>query len=309
MCAGSWARATHSDYNSVFYPTCGERTAQRAELRKMPEPPNDHDGLTVRMLGVRGTVPTPKHGGGRFGGNTACVEVVGRDGRLILDAGSGIRQLQTTPGDPLHLLLSHYHYDHVIGLPFFAPLADPDQPVTIYGPELESEWSPARCLAELIRPPLFPLSWDQLASAVDVQRIDGAPLEIAGMAVTSCRLNHPGGAFAYRVEGGSRSVVYACDHGPGDAERDQALSLLAKDADLLILDAQYTPEELPAHRDWGHGSWVEATAIAEAAGVGLLLLFHYDPDHDDATLETIGEAARARFAATEMAREGMQIEL
>ena len=272
--------------------------------------------LTVRFWGVRGSVPTPQEGFLGVGGNTSCVEVQAADGtRLILDAGTGIRSLgyalsAETAGEPgeFHVLLTHFHWDHLQGLPFFAPLFTPDQTVRFYAA------TDVDRLGDFLRGqmcfPYFPVPFVDVAAVTETERIeDGVPFQIGPMTIRPFPLFHPQGAHGYRIEVDGAVVVYATDYEHGSEVHDAGLCEVAREADLLISDAQYTPDEYALRRGWGHTTWEHAAELAAEAGVGRLALFHHDPAHDDATLERICGQARTRFPATDLAREGQEIVL
>lgn len=276
----------------------------------------DSSRLTLRFWGVRGSIPTPAKGALGVGGNTTCVEVRAADGTtLILDAGTGARELgyalaARTAGAPteLHVAFSHFHWDHLQGLPFFAPLYTPGQTVRFYAAtEVERLESFLRGQMGF---PYFPVPFGELAAETETVRIEaGVPFEVGPMAVRAFPVNHPQGAHGYRIEADGAAVVYATDYEHGSASHDAGLREVARDADVLISDAQYTPDEYALRKGWGHTTWEHASALAAEAGVGRLLLTHHDPSHDDAALARICNQARQRFAATDLAVEGLEIRL
>ncbi|HZJ54854.1 MAG TPA: MBL fold metallo-hydrolase [Myxococcaceae bacterium] len=263
---------------------------------------------------MRGSVPAPGAKTQRYGGNTPCVEVRVGGRRLILDAGSGLRALGESlrdPGDPVEadFLFSHYHYDHLQGLPFFAPLAEPGNRFVFHGPRREGR-SIQDVLEGQMVPPYFPVTLDHLARAeIEFRSIEpGEPFDIGPVHLTSTELDHPGGSLGYRLEYGGRTLVYATDveHTERPAE---TLVELARDADVLLHDAMYTDTEYEERRGWGHSTWAGALATAEAARVKKLVLFHHDPDRDDRALEAVLKRAQKRFRNTFAAREGQTISL
>lgn len=268
--------------------------------------------MQVRFRGVRGSVPwaTPTAIG--HGCNTPCLQITDeRTGALlILDAGSGIvgtaPSLQGPPRE-IPLLLTHYHWDHLQGLPFFSALYEPGWEPTIYAPALASHdpgW-----LGAIFRSPFFPVPYDHLPNRPTVQVIDTAPLRIGPFEITSMMLNHPGGAFAYRLRGDLGDLVYATDHEFGDPEFDEPLGDFVKDAAAVILDAHFTPAEMPQHRGWGHSDWRTCAQFAAAHNVGGLYLFHHKPGRTDQELVRIRTDARRIFEATETASEGDALQL
>jgi phosphoribosyl 1,2-cyclic phosphodiesterase len=263
-----------------------------------------HD-LTVRFLGVRGSIATP---GMTAGGNTACVEVVAGDTRIILDAGTGLRTLgnerMASGIRSSTILLSHLHWDHVAGLQFFTPVYVPGHRVEIAsGPNGVMPHDEA--IRSLFRAPFFPVDFDDLGGTVTTRELrPNDKLQIGDITVTMARLNHPDPVYGYRLEHGGHSIVYATDT-EHFACVDPTLKKLAAGADILIYDAQYTPEEYPAKVGWGHSTWQAGAELARAAGVPQLVLFHHDPGRTDAQLDALEAAARAALPGTVAAREGM----
>ena len=277
-------------------------------------PPPDPARLTVRFWGVRGSTPTPQAGWLGVGGNTACVEVRAADGsRVVLDMGTGARALGYAlaaeagggPGET-DVLLSHFHWDHLQGLPFFAPLYIPGQTVRFHAATGTDR------LREFLRGqmafPYFPVPFPDLAASTEAVGVeDGVPFRVGSLSIRSFPVHHPQGAHGYRIEAGGAVVVYATDYEHGSPAHDAGLREVARGADVLVSDAQYTADEYALRRGWGHTTWEHAAALAEEAGVGRLFLFHHDPAHDDAALERICGQARERFPATDLAREGLEV--
>ena len=284
-----------------------------------------HD-LTVRFLGVRGSIATP--GADKTaGGNTACVEVCAGDTRIILDAGTGLRALgdermkaasagsagarsTATSGaqvnGPRHstILLSHLHWDHVAGLPFFTPIYVPGHRVEIAtGPN--GVMSAEQSIRSLFKAPFFPVDYAMIQDQVSVRELRANDrLTIGDITITMAKLNHPDPVYGFRLEHGGQSIVYATDT-EHFACVDPALKKLAAGADILIYDSQYTPEEYPAKVGWGHSTWLAGAELARAAGVPQLVLFHHDPNRTDAQLDALEAEARANLPGTVAAREGL----
>ncbi len=282
----------------------------------MSPSPSESPRLTVRFWGVRGSIPTPDAGFLGVGGNTACVEVRAADGTaLVLDAGTGIRGLgyalaAEAAGEPgeVHLALSHFHWDHLQGLPFFAPLYAPGQTVRFYAATDDDRIH--SLLRGQMTSPYFPVTFGDLAAETETVRVrHGEAYEVGPMTVRPFPVNHPQGAHGFRIEADGVAVVYATDYEHGSAAHDEGLREVSQGADLLISDAQYTPDEYALRRGWGHTTWEHATALATRAEVRQLLLFHHDPSHDDDALGRICGLARERFAETGLATEGLEVEL
>jgi len=273
--------------------------------------------FTVRFWGVRGSLAT---GGSSFadvGGNTSCVEVRVGDETIILDAGTGLLRLGEAWGAQARatFFVSHYHWDHIQGFPFFRPAYLPENNFTLYGPSTEGE-SLEAALVRQMKPPHFPVPLEAMRARLEFRTIQpGEEVAVGPARVRAAALNHPQGCLGYRISAGGWCVVYATDTehlAPGVA--DPGTFELARGADLLIYDAQYTDDEydgrngLPRH-GWGHSTVSEACRLARSAGVKQLALFHHDPSHDDRFVERLAAAARDLFPNVLVAREGLTVNL
>jgi phosphoribosyl 1,2-cyclic phosphodiesterase len=287
----------------------------------------------IQIWGARGSIPTPGPQTARYGGNTPCltVETDGAEGPhlVVLDAGTGIRPagraLVEARQGPLvvDLLVSHTHWDHIQGLPFFAPLFDERSEVRIWGPK-QGSVDLERILREQMNPVVFPVPLEQLDAKLTVTHVEPGAFEVGGFAVRAMALRHPGTTFAYRLvpRGGGPSVVYVTDNelGTGGSYNEgpgwrRNLIAFAGGADVLIHDAMFTAEELERHRGWGHSSYAEAVTLAAEAGVRKLVLFHHKPERHDAGMDALVAEARtlagglARDLAVEAAVEGVSLTL
>jgi len=262
----------------------------------------------IRFWGVRGSIASPGPATARVGGNTSCIEVTLGDKRIILDAGTGLRQLGSAHGAlPIdaHLLLSHLHWDHIQGIPFFGPLFNPQSQIHVIGPNAVHQ-----ALTRQMSMPTFPIGMDLFAARLSFEPIQaGARFKIGEVDVRTAPLNHPGGAIAYRLSCGDRSLVYACDTEHPAQGIDTNLLELARGVDVLIYDSQYLPEEYPARVGWGHSTFEKGAELAHEAGVGALILTHHDPSRDDDAVAEIETRARKLFANSFAAKEGMAVEL
>ena len=269
--------------------------------------------LTVKLRGVRGSVPTPQAEKLGHGGNTPCVEIGLPGGELlILDAGTGIRRLglelmkDGLAAHKINLFLTHFHWDHIHGLPFFAPLFE-HAPISIFtGGSWQSSQS---VIAGQMKSPYFPIDFGAAGAKCDFHDLDGSVFRSGACSVRAFPVHHPQGAFGFRIDAGGASVAYIPDREPGDPTLDRVLREAVDGVDILIHDAQYTPEEYVRYKGWGHSTWLEAVQVARDCHVDQLILFHHDPEHDDAALAAIQEAARQHFPNTCAAVEGWEAAL
>jgi phosphoribosyl 1,2-cyclic phosphodiesterase len=267
--------------------------------------------MEIRFWGVRGSIASPGPETANVGGNTSCVEVMCNSQRIVLDAGTGLRALgnalvATREPQALSLLLSHFHWDHIQGLPFFVPAYMPQTKLTIVGAS-DGRHSLRDKLSRQMTEPHFPVQLDDLSAQLTYR--EARPMQafdLGEVRVKVARLNHPGGVFAYRLEHEGSSIVYATDT-EHYACVDPALKTLAQGADVLIYDAQYTEEEYQSKVGWGHSTYVAGAEVAKAAGVKRLVLFHHDPMRTDEGVVAIEKAASALFSNTIAAREGLVI--
>lgn len=259
--------------------------------------------LRIRFWGTRGSIPTPGPNTVRYGGNTPCVELRTASGWLvILDAGTGIRELGRdllgrSNGAPIKgdIFLTHAHWDHIQGIPFFAPIFGQGNHFTIWGSEsLEKSFD--KVLRDQMSPVVFPVTFEELDATIDFRGLpEGTPTEGTGYEVTAFAVQHPGGALGYRfTEPGRRDggLVYVSDnelaahqrYGSAADWRSQMVTW-AQGAQVLIHDTTYTTEEYDHHRGWGHSTYADAVGLALDAGVGTLVLYHHEPRRTDDALD------------------------
>lgn len=252
--------------------------------------------MNIRVWGTRGSIPAPGPSTVRYGGNTSCVEVRLASGDLIiLDAGSGIRPLGSTLGTcSATLLLSHYHWDHIQGLPFFGPAYDPGSAIRLIGPEFNGE-APDAILHGQMLTPYFPAAPSQLSGLRSCECTPETPFQVGSATIRAARLCHPGVTLGYRIEERGKSVVYISDNEVDLATPAvfQGMIALAEGADLLLHDCQFAEGEYAGRRGWGHSTPRQAVAFATMARVRRLMLFHHDPSHSDEQVEALAEEARA----------------
>jgi phosphoribosyl 1,2-cyclic phosphodiesterase len=261
------------------------------------------DGPSLRCWGARGSIPAPGPATQGFGGNTSCLELTTSDGsRIILDAGTGIRELGATiePGPKtIDILLTHLHLDHIQGLMFFAPLFDPEAEIHIYGPASLGRDLLGR-LARYISAPLTPIEIRELPARVSFHDVGTEPWSLGPARIEAGFVNHRGPTLGYRITDADTTIVYIPDHepalGPPLDRVDTAWlsgAALAGGADLLIHDAQYTDAEYRSRVGWGHSALSDALAFARRVDARRLALFHHDPSHEDAALEQMEDEARS----------------
>jgi phosphoribosyl 1,2-cyclic phosphodiesterase len=306
--------------------------------------PNRVDSAWLRFWGVRGSIPTPGPGTVYYGGNTSCVEVRDGENIIILDAGSGLRLLGqdltkehgSTPMD-LTLLLTHTHWDHIQGLPFFSPVYQPQNKIRIIG-QREARQGLASVLSSQMESPFFPIGLKEVPANVRVEELSKDKFQIGRTRIEVCPALHPGGCVGYRLTATSgKSVAFFPDNEVcgesseffqayrqtprvkkfsgknGSALRN--LIEFVRGADVLIMDSQYDHAEYGSHIGWGHGCVDDVVALAVEANVGNLFLFHHDPDHDDAKISKMLRHGQALVKKTKSklkvaaAREGIKVSL
>ena len=258
--------------------------------------------MRVRLWGTRGSVAASGADTARYGGNTSCVEVRGPDGTLlVLDAGTGIRRLGRALGRGVRrvdVLLTHLHMDHIQGLGFFAPLYDPDVETHLWGPASTTLDLRGR-LARYLSPPLFPVHLREMRRLV-LHDLSAGEFAVGEFRIVADRVCHPGITVGYRIEAGGATLAYLSDHEPALGVsrfpmREDWTSgyALARDADLLLHDAQYSLAEYADHVGWGHSALDHALAFARLARAKRLVTFHHDPAHDDDVVDRLTAEATA----------------
>jgi len=300
--------------------------------------------IKIKFWGVRGSIPSPGERTIYYGGNTPCVELQfpGKP-RFILDAGSGIRELGKELlkiSDPVkaYIFISHFHWDHIQGLPFFKPAFNPANNFIIYGCD-EPNVNLSEIISMQMNPTYFPLAIDDMQAEVEFRTIKEGSFDVEDVEVRTIFLNHPGYALGYRFTFNGKSIVYISDNEPfvhpsdnGGLEagnyktitdriegfvEDMSDNLVEfiSGADILIHDTQYLPEEYELKKTWGHSPLDYTVDIANRAKIKKLILFHHDPDHDDETINRMLEQSRELLKRKntdilcEAAREGVVIEL
>ena len=278
--------------------------------------------MKLKFYGARGSMPVCDTGFQQFGGNTTCFQITFMDINriVIIDAGTGLRNLGRDMRaighheDRLVIAFTHFHWDHIQGFPFFPQAYDPEQKITILTLGRDQTIGNLREIFEVpLQSQYFPVQLDRMGAQFEFLKIEDASKHFTAVnnvetKVTSQRLNHPGGAYAFRIERQGKVLVICTDVEHAD-EVDPQVVQLCQGADLLVHDAQYTTAELEAHRGWGHSSFDQAMQVAEMAGVKRLAMTHHDPEHDDDFLLRMEKLCQERFPNTQFAREGMEIVL
>jgi len=273
-------------------------------------------GMHIKFWGVRGSTPTPQPENMRYGGNTSCVEVRLNGQIYIFDCGTGFRNLGKAlmcefPQSPLsaHIFISHFHWDHIQGIPFFGPLYNNRESSFFFHSASENRGL-QRAIEGQMADPYFPVDMSEMAAHRGFHEMNEDKIALDDCTVQSMWLNHPQGCLGFRMETSDGVLVYATDNEPGNAVFDKSVRKLAQDADILIYDSQYLPGEYHARRrGWGHSHWREAVNVAMESGARELILFHHDPDHTDACIDSAVEQARNYFPSVQAAAEGMELQL
>lgn len=266
--------------------------------------------FSLRCWGARGSTPAPGAGTLRYGGETTCFEVRAGNALVLVDCGSGARNLGFTlcsqgPRD-FDLLFTHTHLDHICGLPFFKPAYDERFSVKAWAGHFEEGTSLADIVSRIMSPPIFPVAAKTLKAVEFKTFTAGDRLERDdNLVISTVKLNHPGGACGYRFDYDGRSIAIITDHEHGDEEIDANVKRFVQGADIMIYDAMFTDEEYPSFVGWGHSTWQKAVELARDASVRTPVLFHHDPRRSDDHLDEIGMAAAESYPGTLVASEGM----
>lgn len=273
--------------------------------------------MRVKFWGTRGSVPTPGRATEKYGGNTSCVEVWHDGVRLILDAGTGIRELglamMEEPPGHVAMFFSHVHWDHIQGLPFFVPFFRPDRAFTIFAPG-PFKASVKKVLYKQMAADVFPVDFGNLSAKIEFQSLAETGTPIGPFVVSAFALNHPGGSWAYRVEAGGRSLLYATDNEidpDGMPDGYQAFVAQTSSPDLLVADGQYTMAEYSEKKGWGHGVLEHLVRLARDAGLRRMAITHHDPMRDDDALAELERRIRKDLPKTQVffARDGLAVDV
>jgi phosphoribosyl 1,2-cyclic phosphodiesterase len=272
---------------------------------------SDSADFHVKFWGVRGSIASPGPRTIRYGGNTSCLEIRCGARLLIFDAGTGLRELGgalvADGAVDADLYLTHTHFDHICGLPFFAPLYVPDNRIRLAAGHLLPDNHLENVLVEMMMAPLFPIPPAAFKADVTFRDFTAGDVQDAGdgIVIRTAPLNHPNNATGYRIEYGGSAICYVTDTEHEGGKQDGNIVDLVRDTDLFIYDATYTDEEFAAFRGYGHSTWQEGVRLADAAGAKTLVIFHHEPGRDDDGMDAIAAAAEQVRPGTVVAREGM----
>ncbi len=262
--------------------------------------------LAVRCWGTRGSIPSPGPATAGYGGNTTCVEVQASGSRIIFDAGTGIRllgdKLMAEDAKKACIFLTHFHWDHIQGFPFFAPVYNPEFDLRIVGPEQEGRGVEA-LFAGQMGPVYFPIPYEALSANLTFDHLNEGVWEHDGIRMRAMRMRHPSFTVGYRVEALGRSVVFIPDNElvggdfPAAPDWRERLEDFIRGADILFHDAMFTTEEYPHRTGWGHSTFAQTLELAEGGGVKQVFFFHHAPERSDAELNVILDRLRKDVAA------------
>ena len=269
--------------------------------------------FSVRFWGVRGSIACSSPSTIAYGGNTSSLEIRCGKHTLLFDCGTGARYLgrelcRQAPLD-MDIYFTHTHFDHVCGLPFFVPFFDKRNKFRIHAGHLLPNLTIKHALTELMMAPLFPVPLGIFAADISFDDFHaGDTLKpYPGVTIRTTPLNHPNGATGYRIDYAGKSICYLTDTEHVIGKPDQNILGLIKDADIVIYDCMYTDEEYPSKVHWGHSTWQEGARLCAAANAKTFVVFHHDPDHDDAFMDRVAAEVAAMRPGSLVAREGMTL--
>ena len=270
--------------------------------------------MEIKFWGVRGSIPTPGDSFIKFGGNTSCVQLNVNDQTIIFDMGSGLMNL----GNHLlknnikkfDILVSHFHYDHTCGLPFFSPAYSKDFEFSIRAGIEKTRGKTLEVLKKQISSPSFPITVEKFLAKIKFYDFEiGKDFYINNVRIRTISLNHPDGAVGYRVENNGKSICYITDHEHDIKNKNKTLLDFLRNADVLIYDSTYDDNNFKSFIGWGHSTWQEATRLAKECNIKKLFIFHHNPDNDDNKMEQIESICKKMDNNFIVAKEGMSINI
>ncbi len=272
--------------------------------------------MKLKFYGTRGSIPVCEPKFQKYGGNTTCVALCNDTNIYIFDAGTGIRNLgreyfadKDNRISNIVLTFSHFHWDHIQGFPFFLPAYDTNHELTIaaFGRK-DKQFNLKAILENQMRTEFFPVPLQKMGAKINFFQQEESLFDDGKVKIISSEHNHPGKAYSYRIEVDEKVIVFVTDveHSNG---LDKRVIDIAKDADILIHEAQYTPDELENYKGWGHSSWMQAIEVAKLANVKKLFITHHDPDHNDDFLDKVEIECKKHFQNVELAKDNLEVEL
>tara|TARA_A100001015_G_C14844746_1_gene653974 strand:- start:165 stop:980 length:816 start_codon:yes stop_codon:yes gene_type:complete len=271
--------------------------------------------MKINFWGVRGSLPTPGANYNKYGGNTSCVELQVNGKTIIFDMGSGIKYLGNyltkNSIKNFTILISHFHYDHTCGLPFFGPAYDPNTKFTVYSGILPTRHNTLNVLDSQISSPSFPITINDFNAKIKYKdfKVGKEFLLDKDVSINTICLNHPDGAVGYRVEHKGKSVCYITDHEHQVGVENQKLINFVKNSDALIYDSTYDDKHFTKYIGWGHSTWQEGGRLAEKASVKKFFIFHHNPDNDDKKMSEIEVLSSQTNKNFFVAKEGMCVKI
>jgi phosphoribosyl 1,2-cyclic phosphodiesterase len=267
----------------------------------------------IKFLGVRGSTPCCEDSYLHYGGHTSCVISRCDNKLLIFDAGSGIASISydcLKDIKEVYLFFSHFHLDHVLGLPFLKAMWNKNITVHIYSGTLKPYGGVQKFLSSTFSPPLFPVAFDDWPCEKKMYDIDpGSTIKINDIQIDTCSLNHPNGSIGYRVTYNNKSFCYITDHEHSDEKINNNLINFINEANYFIYDSSFEDDEYPKYKGWGHSTWQEAIRIGNQANVENVVLFHHEPFHTDTIMEKIEETVNIQYNNVIVSKQGMKINL
>lgn len=265
----------------------------------------------IKFWGVRGSRSTAEANKLEYGGDTSCIEIRSKNNELIiLDMGTGLNNLGKSiiaeEGSPkkINIFLSHYHWDHILGFLTFMPIYKSNYEINIYGNNKNT--SIKDISKRLLDKTFWPVSIDMLKAQINFIELNNKPITINNIKISCNEHSHPNGATSYKISDGDHNIVYTTDCEHPENNLSNTVIDFAKNADILIHDSHFTPEDLSTHKDWGHSSWEQAAKVANLAKINKLFLFHFSPEYEDSVVKKMETNAKNIFKQTYAAKQGME---